>query len=549
MSYQTSIHFDPTALLIIKNEIDNSIKLVETAVNTLAEEQALPFGIDDALNQFEQCTQVLKLIDMPHLAQITQYSAELMRQIMAQPQQIKTSDVIALSEGTTMLKRYIEFICLREVKVPQFLIDTLNRLEKALGKPITKEGQTIQPLLDCITPSFNLPLAPSLEQSQYIHQLYKLCLNKLIKQAETPLDLQGIKLVGVYLAGLATNQPSQQYWQLVNVGLGHIDELLITEARLRTLIQIETNIGKFLNQPATFQSNIADLADILSICISQEDDLSQHIREQLNIGDELLSDTQLQVLSRHLYGPDYETVHTISQLMTDEMAQIRNEIEYNHQNMSAEKMQELQQKLNQLANVFKVLNLNEAAKELDQQAEKLSQPNTLTDATSIQQLMNSILASMNSIGILERNYTSSRLQLRVNNMQISLDRLDEAHKALIVETKTLIDTLTQTLSLYAQDPTAHNLEALPVYLNELSGAALFLGSSKQQTALLGAAHFAQYRLSQNESFDAEHVNCILNVVAGLDLLVDNLKNKQPVLQSMFDVALSSSQRLQITAAA
>lgn len=549
MSYQTSIHFDPTALLIIKNEIDNSIKLVETAVNTLAEEQALPFGIDDALNQFEQCTQVLKLIDMPHLAQITQYSTELMRQIMAQPQQIKTSDVIALSEGTTMLKRYIEFICLREVKVPQFLIDTLNRLEKALDKPITKEGQTIQPLLDCITPSFNLPQAPSLEQSQYIHQLYKLCLNKLIKQAETPLDLQGIKLVGVYLAGLATNQPSQQYWQLVNVGLGHIDELLITEARLRTLIQIETNIGKFLNQPATFQSNIADLADILSICISQEDDLSQHIREQLNIGDELLSDTQLQVLSRHLYGPDYETVHTISQLMTDEMAQIRNEIEYNHQNMSAEKTQELQQKLNQLANVFKVLNLNEAAKELDQQAEKLSQPNTLTDATSIQQLMNSILASMNSIGILERNYTSSRLQLRVNNMQISLDRLDEAHKALIVETKTLIDTLTQTLSLYAQDPTAHNLEALPVYLNELSGAALFLGSSTQQTALLGAAHFAQYRLSQNESFDAEHVNCILNVVAGLDLLVDNLKNKQPVLQSMFDVALSSSQRLQITAAA
>ncbi|ESK54206.1 hypothetical protein [Acinetobacter tjernbergiae] len=548
MSYQTSIHFDPTALLIIKNEIDNSIKLVETAVNTLAEEQALPFGIDDALSQFEQCTKVLALIDMPHLAQITQYSAALMRQIMAQPQQIKTSDVVALSEGTTMLKRYIEFICLREVKVPQFLIDTLNRLEKALGKPITKEGQTLQPFLDLMTPNFNLPQAPSLEQSKYIHQLYKLCLNKLIKQSESPLDLQGIKLVGVYLAGLANNLPSQQYWQLVNVGLGHIDELLITEARLRTLIQIETNISKFLAQPSVFQNNISDLADILSICISQEDELSQHIREQLNIGDELLSDTQLQVLSRHLYGPDYETVHTISQLMTDEMAQIRNEIEYNHQNMSAEKTQELQQKLSQLSNVFKVLNLNEAAKELTQQAEKLSQPNTLTDATSIQQLMNSILASMNSIGILERNYTSSRLQLRVNNMQISLDRLDEAHRGLLTETKTLIDTLTQTLSLYVQDPTAHNLEALPTYLNELSGAALFLGSTVQQTALLGAAHFAQHRLDQNEIIDAEQINCILNVVAGLDLLVDNLKNKQPVLQSMFDVALSSSQQLQNIAA-
>ncbi|MFO1354218.1 MAG: chemotaxis protein [Acinetobacter sp.] len=548
MSYQTSIHFDPTALLIIKNEIDNSIKLVETAVNTLAEEQALPFGIDDALNQFEQCTQVLALIDMPHLSQITEYSAELMRKIMDQPQQIKTSDVVALSEGTTMLKRYIEFISLREVKVPQFLLDTLNRLEKALGKPITKEGQTIQPLLDCITPNFNLPQAPSLEKSQYIHQLYKLCLNKLIKQAETPLDLQGIKLVGVYLAGMASNLPSQQYWQLVNVGLSHIEELLITEARLRTLIQVETNIGKFLAQQSAYQSNLSDLADILSICISQEDDVSQHIREQLNIGDELLSDTQLQVLSRHLYGPDYETIHTISQLMTNEMAQIRNEIEYNHQNMSTEKTQELQLKLNQLANVFKVLNLNEAAKELIQQAEKLSQSNTLTDVASVQQLMNSILASMNSIGILERNYTSSRLQLRVNNMHISLDRLDEAHKALLTETKTLIETLTQTLSLYVQDPAAHSLEALPEYLKELAGAAQFLGNSAQQTALLTAANFAQKRLDQNLALDAEQVNCILNVVAGLDLLVDNLKNKQPVLQSMFDVALSSSQQLQNIAA-
>lgn len=548
MSYQTSIHFDPTALLIIKNEIDNSIKLVETAVNTLAEEQALPFGIDDALNQFEQCTQVLALIDMPHLSQITQYSAELMRKIMAQPQQIKTSDVVALSEGTTMLKRYIEFICLREVKVPQFLLDTLNRLEKTLGKPITKEGQTIQPLLDCITPNFNLPQAPSLEKSQYIHQLYKLCLNKLIKQTETPLDLQGIKLVGVYLAGMASNLPSQQYWQLVNVGLSHIEELLITEARLRTLIQVETNIGKFLAQQSAYQSNLSDLADILSICISQEDDVSQHIREQLNIGDELLSDTQLQVLSRHLYGPDYETIHTISQLMTNEMAQIRNEIEYNHQNMSTQKTQELQLKLNQLANVFKVLNLNEAAKELIQQAEKLSQSNTLTDAASVQQLMNSILASMNSIGILERSYTSSRLQLRVNNMHISLDRLDEAHETLLTETKTLIETLTQTLSLYVQDSASHSLQALPEYLKELSGAALFLGSSAQQTALLTAANFAQNRLNQNLALDAEQVNCILNVVAGLDLLVDNLKNKQPVLQSMFDVALSSSQQLQNIAA-
>ncbi len=116
MSEHNSIQFDPTALLIIKNEIDNSIKLVEGAVSTLIEEQALPFGIDDALEQFKQCTQVLRLIDIPYLAKITQYSTELMQKIMANPERINTDDVVALSEGTTMVKRYIEFICLREVE-------------------------------------------------------------------------------------------------------------------------------------------------------------------------------------------------------------------------------------------------------------------------------------------------------------------------------------------------------------------------------------------------------------------------------------------------
>ncbi|NEU33697.1 chemotaxis protein, partial [bacterium LRH843] len=113
-------------------------------------------------------------------------------------------------------------------------------------------------------------------------------------------------------------------------------------------------------------------ANILSLCISQEDEVSQHIRGKLNIGDDLLTDTQLQVFSRHLYGPDFDTMHTISDLVTTEMSQIRNDIEYNYQNMTPEKTQELQAKLVDLANIFKVLNLNEAHNDLNRQAASLS---------------------------------------------------------------------------------------------------------------------------------------------------------------------------------
>ncbi|MFH7767425.1 chemotaxis protein [Acinetobacter sp. BSP-28] len=547
MSYQTSIHFDPTALLIIKNEVDNSIKLVESAVSSLAEDQTLPFGIDDALNQFEQCAQVLALIDMQSLAKIAQYSAELMRKIMGNPAQINTQEVVALSEGTTMLKRYIEFICLREVKIPQFLLDTLNRLEIVLGKPITHEGQHIESLLDCITPDFKLPQAPGLEKSQYVHRLYKLSLNKMIKQEETELDLQAIKLVGAYLAGLADNTPSKQYWNLVHVAFNQIDHLLLNDARLRTLISIERNMAQYFSVSDRFKPSLPDLANILSLCISQENDTTQHIRNQLNIGEDHLTDTQLQVFSRHLYGPDFDTMHTISELVTTEMTQIRNDIEFNYQNMTAEKTRELQDKLMSLGNIFKVLNLSEASNDLSRQANLLDKTEVLKDEGFAQQLMNCILSAMNSIGVLERHHTSSRLQLRVNNMNISLDRLDEAHDALLNETKAVVTLASDALMQYLQDNNLTTLENTATQLREIGGALLFLNAESGQNSLNTAAAFIQTQIESSAAISAEQINHTLDTLASADMLIDNLKSKQPVLQSMFDVALQSSEKLKTVA--
>ncbi len=547
MSYQTSIHFDPTALLIIKKEVDNSIQQVETAVSSLVEDQSLPFGIDDTLIQFEQCAQVLLLIDMPQLSQLIQYCADVMRKIMQNPEHIITQDVVALSEGTTMIKRYIEFICLREVRVPQFLLDTLNNLEIALGKPLTQEGQAIVSSLECIEPKFNIPAAPELEKSVYIHKLYKMCLNKLLNQNETKLDFQAIKLVGTYMSNLAQNTPSQQYWILVHVAFNQIESLVLSDARLRTLIGIESNIAQFFESRESFNVPMIDLANVLGVCISQEDDISQHIREQLNVAEDILTDTQLQIFSRHLFGPDFDTVHAVSKLITEEMTQIRNDIEFNYKNMSLEKTAEIKDKLFNLANVFKVMNLNEAYVELKSQAENLSQDNMQNNPQFAQQLMNSILSAMNSIGILERNFTSSRLQLRVNNMQISLDRLDEAHEVLLNETKTLVELCSQTLVQYLEDPQTTSLEGLPAQLKEISGALLFLNAKDGQLALLNSQAFLNIELNKERPLNKQHIEKLLDVLASPEMLIENLQNKQPILQSMFDIALNSSKALKAIA--
>lgn len=542
MSYQTSIHFDPTALLIIKNEVDSSIDLVEAAVSSLVEDQNLPFGIEDALNQFEQCAQVLALIDMPSVANLAQYCAELMRKIMHQPDDIHLPDVVALSDGTSLLKRYIEFICLREVQIPQFLLATLNRLELALGRPLTQEGHQLAPLLACVTPNFRLPDAPDLEKSGYVQRLYKLSLVKLLTEQHKALDLQAIKIVAAYLASMSTNTPSHQYWQLLLVAFNSIEQLSLNGPRLQSMIAIERNIAAFLAAPQRYQAPLDQVANVLSLCLSQETPMSQHIREQLGASEDLLSDTQLQVFSRHLYGPDFNTIHTMTELVSQEISQLRNDIEYNYQNMSPEKAQELSAKFHELANIFMVLNLKDAAQELRRQAQSLN-PSHLKDPNFAQQVMNCIQSTMNSIGILERQHTSSRLQLSVNNMNISLDRLDEAHEVLLNETKALIELSSQSLVQYLQSQDLSTLEAIPSQLREIGGALLFLNATSGQRSLSLTADFIQARLAAQQPIHPTEMDALLEPLASADMWIDNLKNKQPVLHNMFDVALQSSQKL------
>ena len=215
--------------------------------------------------------------------------------------------------------------------------------------------------------------------------------------------------------------------------------------------------------------------------------------------------------------------------------------------MTPEKTRELQAKLVDLANIFKVLNLNEAHNDLNRQAASLSQPDMLKDEGFAQQLMNVILSAMNSIGVLERHYTSSRLQLRVNNMNISLDRLDEAHAALLTEAKTSIDLSSQALAQYQQEQDLSALENTPAQLREVAGAMLFLGAENGQTALNLSADFVQQQITAETALTAAQVNHVLDALASADMLIDNLKNKQPVLHSMFDVALNSSQKLKTVA--
>lgn len=551
MSVQNSIYFDPTALLILKKEIDSTLRNVESTVSDLIEEKTAPFGIDDALAQLEQTIKVFEFIELPQLAVLSQYCAEVMHKFIEQPANIRNRDISAFSDGITMLKRYVEFICLREVHVPQFLIDSLNQLEIALGKPLTQAGESLigNNLVQNIGADTILNDAQfePIDSSDFALSLFKSSLNRLFNQTETAQDFDALKFVGLYLAQVGQNTQYQQYWQLVHTTFNQLDEIVLSDARLRILAKIQTQASELISSPDKLTIEPIDQANLLSLAISQENSSSQQLRQHFQVNENILTDTQLHIFSRHLFGPDQNTIEAVSELLTLQLNQVRQEIEQLYTDISDEKIQLVRNQLFNLAQSFLIMNLNEAHAELTYQANHLNKKNILENPDFAQRMMNCILSAINSIGILKRNFAPTKLQYNLNNMNISLDQLDEAHKILMEESQILINDSSELLIKLLTHHDQVDLKLLSENFRQLSGAAYFLNAESVYQALLNSSDLILEKLDQQTLLSKQNIHDLLESLASLDLMIYYLKNKQPVVPQIFKLALAHSQKLKAVA--
>lgn len=542
MSFQSSSHFDSTTLLIVKTEIDSTIKNVENGVTSLIEDGSLPFGIDDALVNLEQCAHVLNLIDQRYIARLTELVAKVMQKVIqdSQKSQIKQTDVEAMSEATSMIKRYLDFLCIRETRAPQFLIPVINKLEMALNLPLTREGIFLNTFLETLQPSVKFDALENFPASQYVLRLYKLSLLHILQGKASELDFRAMALCGNYFAEQAVGTSSARYWEFVYLALKHLDHTILTDPRLRVLINIERQSTTFAQSPQIFSATHHDFADILSLCLSQDSEVSQEIREQLSVYDDVLSDNQLEVLSRQLYGPDFDTIQTIADLLSQKIAEVSSKIEMGLHIESAEVRENIYENLSEVAKILDVINMNDAARQLQQQADHIRANDNLTDPKNADRLMNTLLFATNSLQILERNYTPTRLKLKFNNTQITLAKVEEAQEALCHESRLTLAKVCDQVTQYAQDQDNSGLQTLAEQLREVSGALLFLESTQGHNILQKAANLIELNiLPNNKTLTLDQLRLLANAIISADFFFEQMQNKQPLIEKSLQVGEQS----------
>lgn len=550
MSLATAQHFDAIALHIVKPEIDASLLQVQNALSAYIDDISNTFGLAEASENMKQIHGVLSLLDITGAVELSEATSRLINHIVVNTARVTDQQLGAVSEGLMMLSRYLEFVVLRENLLPHFLLPSINRIYAELGQPLLREGFFLQPYLSIIQlPRLNLHLQkPDISASQMnqLLALYKTSLNHLLKKQANALDFQAIKLVGHFASMLAAGSSSELYWHAINTAFTDLQHCTLNDVRLRSLILIERNLQKFIGSAAAFTATEQDMADALTLSACRDHAEADALRQQLGLTDYLISDAQAGLLGRYLHGPDSATIHATTDLMQQEITDIKNKIDsMQHGDSIDSSFAAIGEQLHQLASALSLLNLAEASTLLADQASQVAGWRDLTQIQAVNHLMDVLLYAGNALTVLDRSYIAGTSKLPFHNLRISLHQLEEAGETLVRESRESLNMSMRALTSYLESKDLLHMHNVPAMLETIAGALAFMNATAGRDMLKQAARYVARAFAPDQPAppDSHHINLLANVLVSVEYYLDSLEQQKPLGIRPFAIGLKSVQEL------
>lgn len=550
MSLATAQHFDAIALHIVKPEIDASLLQVQNALSAYIDDISNTFGLAEASENMKQIHGVLSLLDITGAVELSEATSRLINHIVVNTARVTDQQLGAVSEGLMMLSRYLEFVVLRENLLPHFLLPSINRIYAELGQPLLREGFFLQPYLSIIQlPRLNLHLQkPDISASQMnqLLALYKTSLNHLLKKQANALDFQAIKLVGHFASMLAAGSSSELYWHAINTAFTDLQHCTLNDVRLRSLILIERNLQKFIGSTAAFTATEQDMADALTLSACRDHAEADALRQQLGLTDYLISDAQAGLLGRYLHGPDSATIHATTDLMQQEITDIKNKIDsMQHGDSIDSSFAAIGEQLHQLASALSLLNLAEASTLLADQASQVAGWRDLTQIQAVNHLMDVLLYAGNALTVLDRSYIAGTSKLPFHNLRISLHQLEEAGETLVRESRESLNMSMRALTSYLESKDLLHMHNVPAMLETIAGALAFMNATAGRDMLKQAARYVARAFAPDQPAppDSHHINLLANVLVSVEYYLDSLEQQKPLGIRPFAIGLKSVQEL------
>jgi len=544
----TATNFDLPSLHLLRPEIAVTLHDAEMHLSEFNDDSSQAPLLLDSVDTLAQLAKVLRLIQLEEGYELANSLSAGLQKLYDERDQPNNDMMMDVSEGIMTLARYIEFVLLKETIEPSLLLPIINQLHSDLNQPALQ--------LSDLTANKNSSIVIANPEQNY--------------QPLTSLGIDPKKLVEAYRAGLSvaltaqSNQLSPKerdklkamqaacemvskrtdslFWHAADAAVSDLAGALpLSNLQKRALIFVEQQFNDYL------PVNDSRFADLVQFASSRDSQLALQVQHKFSAN--TLNETQLTAMRRFLFGPDCEATSTLNHIIQQEIDLIKSASDsYARQvnlNSSTDEIDSMAQRLHDLSNVFKTLNLNEVSAALNQQTGKVK---TWTQPTpnDFDELLGTLMMAENAAINLAKSHTPGAVILPVYNQTISLHQIETAHNTLVQESRTAIATIETALNNYLNDADKDILHITPVpdMMRAISGACLFLNLPRQSQLLKRAATVLQNLIEQSDCRLSEYqLASIADIVMSADYYLESLETNKPAGNHAMYVGYRSLQHM------
>jgi hypothetical protein len=539
---------DVTALNLIKFEVDMSLAQIEGALSTFVEDNENNGPLAESVEQMELVYGALRLIDIHGAAELAEVLFALLRQVNELQEKTPDAYYSALGSGMVVLGRYLEYVQIKAVNLPQLLIPSINEARSVLGLKPLGEGYFLD-VPDLPDNNIGEPLAidhaQAIALAKRIRLMYQIGTINLLKDQAQPVHFRLMRRALERATQLCTGKPLALLWWVGEAALEAFSQgVELTAERKQLLAQIEQQL-KLLVQPQGINQPVemSVLANSLAVVgLGETGAKVQDVQRAFDLSNSCISQTQLKLQSNTMFGPGGSVIKTVANAIKEDITHIKEILDVIARGARGDDEEEnsyesVAASILKASQTLIMLGLNDVATSLRQQSAIVGKWTEIPSEAALNLLFDVLLQADNAVATLDKEM-SPGAQTVVNNTRISLHQLDEARVMLVQETRNGLALIKRSVLSYietnGEDPM--HLSNVPTTLQSASGGLEFLGVPRGAMVLRTAVSFVEVWAVSKKMPAMSIIENFADVIACVDYFLESLEINKPVSESVFEIA-------------
>lgn len=526
----STTNFDLPSLHILMEEIDVALKDAEVHLSEFHDDEEQASLLMDSAVVIEQLASVFELINFKGSSKLASMIAKTLKKLHDSGDNTDTVLIMDISEGIMMLDRYIEFVLLKEVLVPDLLIEIINKLATHLGEPaVTVDELAWGNSVSIINPAAHYQTIDSLAlDKKSLLATYRAGLLVALTKKNRHLtanEIQKLEAMGNVCQDIASKSDTL-FWQAAHVVTHNLAQKLpLSVNKKRTLIYLEQQFSNYL--PLSDRR----FANLVGLACTNSSNFFEVARKRYGLG-QYDENTKAQ-MHKFLLGPNREITDTLNLLIQSEINTIKEKVDTlvrGDNTLNAVSNTDIAEQILNLSATMYMLELNEASSALRRAAEDVKVwQNPMPD--DFDKLLSELMVAENASIFLAKSHTPGAVKLPLHNQSTSLHQLDTAHTLLINESRANISNVTSAIDNYLADTNKDllHLQNIPEMLEQVAGALKFLGLNKSAKMTQRLSRYINTTITEQNQKPSEALLAdIADVVVAADYELEGQEQNRPV---------------------